>query len=170
MRRKPKTRKTVPQSKKTPVSDPIQIDDDDFSFSGEVPDGAVTPEPVAEDPEELARENNILWGHCDNIAYMLEMNWHRIGWELERLRTPTNDRTPDAIQKAFEPLGGEFGHDLIHSLLRPTSVSATHAELQNTCDSLVGALLLDYAQISKFVPLEILIPPGLFGLCVEVAG
>ena len=126
-------------SEKTPVSDPIQNNSNTFSSYDEIPDGVITPEPVAEDPEELKRKNNILWGHFDNIAYMLEMSWHKIGWELQRLRTPSADRTPDAIQKAFEPLRGEFRHDLIHSLLRPTPVPATHTELQETCESKVRA-------------------------------
>lgn len=139
MRLKPKTKKRAPKSEQTPASDPIQIDGSTVSSNDEIPDGVVTPEPVIEDPEELARENNVLWGHCSEIAYLLEMNWHKIGWELQLLRTPTADRTPDAIQRAFEPLRGEYRHDLIHSLLRPTSVSATRTELQTTCELLVCA-------------------------------
>ena len=135
MRLKPKTKKKAPESEKTPASDPIQIDDSTVSSNDEIPDEVVTPEPVAEDPEELARENNVLWGHCSEIAYLLEMNWHKIGWELERLRTPTADRAQDAVYTAFEPLRGEYRHDLIHSLLRPTSLSATRAELQRTSES-----------------------------------
>jgi len=139
VRLKPKTKKKAPKSEDPPASAPIGIDSDAVPSCDEIPDGVTTPEPVAEDPEELARENNILWGHYDNIAYMLEMNWHKIGRELQRLRTPTTDRTPDTIQKAFEPLRGQFGHDLIPSLLRPTSVPATHPELQETYKSMVDA-------------------------------
>src|SRR5713226_1848894 len=139
MRLKPKTKKKASLSEKLPASDPIQIDSNTFSSYDEIPDGVITPEPVAEDPEELARENNILWGHYSEIAYLLEMNWHKIGWELQRLRTPTADRATDAIQKAFEPLRGEYRHDLVHSLLRPTSVPATRTELQKTCESLACA-------------------------------
>lgn len=139
MRLRPRTRKKASKGEKTSASNTIRIGSDAIPSHDEIPDEVQIPEPVAEESEKLARENTILWGHYDNIAYLLEMNWHKIGWKLECLRTPTPDRTPDAIKEALEPLCDQTGHDLIPSLLRPTSVAATHPELQKTYKSLVYA-------------------------------
>jgi hypothetical protein len=136
---RPRTRKKASKDEKTSASNTIRVDGCALPSHAEASDEVEIPEPVAEESEKLAIGNNILWGHYDNIAYMLEMNWHKIGWELQCLRNPNADRTPDAIKVAFEPLRDQSGHELIPSLLRPTSVPATHSELQRTYKSLVHA-------------------------------
>jgi hypothetical protein len=136
---RPKARKRAFKDEKTPASDTIRIDNDGFPSHADNADKVKIPEPVAEESEKLVIGNNILWGHYDNIAYMLEMNWHKIGWKLGCLRTPTPDRTPDVIKEALEPLCDQTGHDLIPALLRPTSAAATHPELKKTYKSLVYA-------------------------------
>ncbi|MBZ5550541.1 MAG: hypothetical protein LAO22_21720, partial [Acidobacteriia bacterium] len=104
----------------------------------ETPDEIQFDEPVSEESDTPKIANNILWGHCDNIAYMLELNWHRIGWKIECLRNPSMTRTPETVREAFEPLHDQSGRDLIPYLLRPTCVPATHNELRETHKSLVS--------------------------------
>src|SRR5262245_50605185 len=43
--------------------------------------------------------DNILEGRRNDIATMFEMNWHKIGWSLQRLRKPRQTKEPEDIRR-----------------------------------------------------------------------
>jgi hypothetical protein len=76
---------------------------------------------------------NILWGRRDDIAYLLEEEWGRIGWQLQCLRNSgKKPRSPDDVREALMPLEGKHYHERIAILLRETSVPATSDEVRST--------------------------------------
>jgi hypothetical protein len=91
-----------------------------------------------EEDARIVRENE-LFGHCEEIASLLEKHWHEIGWDLQRLRNPSMTHTPENIREAFEPLRGKDREFLFAPLLHPTSIPATHVQVRNTLKALEKA-------------------------------
>ncbi|MGI9104518.1 MAG: hypothetical protein ACR2IF_18905 [Terriglobales bacterium] len=97
-------------------------------------DWAVGPAETAGQKRRRGRptiEDNLLWGSCGNIGYMLEVNWHRVGWNLYRLRGRANAQ-PEEVRVALEPLRGEHYWQEISALLRPSCTPATGTEARRT--------------------------------------
>ena len=92
---------------------------------------------TAEDARTV-RENE-LFGHCEEIASLLEEHWHEIGWDLQRLRNPSTMHTPESIRAAFEPLRGKDREFLFAPLLRPTSKPATGIQVRKSLEALEDA-------------------------------
>ena len=135
----PRARKKTSKRDAIAIENPIPKDSDVIPYPFASLDGPAFVQPLTEESQRLAIGNNILWGHCDNIAYMLERCWPKIGWQLQCLRTPKVDREPNAIFTALDPLRGETGCDLIAPFLRRTSVLATRHDLQETSKDLASA-------------------------------
>ncbi|HEY1660096.1 MAG TPA: hypothetical protein VGG14_17225 [Candidatus Sulfotelmatobacter sp.] len=94
----------------------------------------VTNRATPEDAQVV--RDNILLGHRDEIAYILEEYWPQLGWQLEVLRNPAKGHTPDSLMFAFEPLCGRDREFLFGPLLRPTSVPSTCLQVRKTLNEL----------------------------------
>jgi hypothetical protein len=82
------------------------------------------------------KPDNILFGHCCDIAYMFEGNWADIGYKLQCLRG-NKDATTEDLRKALEPLSGKYRYGLIWLLLRASASTATSRQLRKTYKELV---------------------------------
>lgn len=80
-------------------------------------------------------ENNILWGTWAKIIYLLEENWHRVGWKLQCLRGRSNSHSDD-VRVALEPLRGQHYWEQISVLLQPSVTLAKGAEVRHTAKRL----------------------------------
>lgn len=94
----------------------------------------ITNRATPEDAQVV--RDNVLLGHRDEIAYILEEYWPDLGWQLEVLRNPRKRHTPNDLGSAFEPLRGHYREFLFGPLLRPTSVPSTCLQAKKTLNEL----------------------------------
>jgi hypothetical protein len=81
---------------------------------------------------------NLLWGRCADIAYAFEVDWPKIGWQLQCLRNRA-DASPDEVRNALQPLRDQNGRERLSLLLRPTSIPATSNDVRRALGAVVEA-------------------------------
>lgn len=71
-----------------------------------------------------------LAGQRDQLEWVFDRYWGKIGWQLERLRTHTGGL--EDIQEAFEPIRGEPNLERIACFLRRTTIPSTGRQIKST--------------------------------------